>query len=96
MLRIAKRLQKKRQKGRELNVETEFDHVAVFDDVIFSFDPELAGFARLGERAERDQIVEVMSEDNGEYLIKLRDGSDHRCSRTYSRILSSWIQPQKV
>ena len=43
----------------------------------------------------RDQITELLSEDNGEYLIKLRDGSEHRCSRTYSRILTTWLQPGK-
>ena len=40
----------------------------------------------------RDQIAEVISEDDGEYVIKLRDGSEHRCSRTYSRTLTSWLQ----
>jgi two-component system, LytTR family, response regulator len=40
----------------------------------------------------RDQIAEVISEDNGEYVIKLRDGSEHRCSRTYSRVLKAWLQ----
>jgi two-component system LytT family response regulator len=43
----------------------------------------------------RDQITELLSEDNGEYLIKLRDGSEHRCSRTYSRVLATWLQPGK-
>jgi two-component system, LytTR family, response regulator len=40
----------------------------------------------------RNQIAEVISEDDGEYVVKLRDGSEHRCSRTYSRMLTSWIQ----
>lgn len=40
----------------------------------------------------RNQIAELISEDNGEYLIKLRDGSEHRCSRTYSRTLTDWLQ----
>lgn len=40
----------------------------------------------------RDQITEVISEDDGEYVIRLLDGSEHRCSRTYSRILTSWLQ----
>ncbi len=44
----------------------------------------------------RDQIVEMMSEDNGEYVVKLRDGSQHRCSRTYSRMLTTWLQPGKA
>ena len=44
----------------------------------------------------RDQIAEVISEDDGEYVIKLRDGSEHRCSRTYSRMLTGWLQSGKV
>lgn len=40
----------------------------------------------------REQVTEVISEDNGDYVIKLRDGSEHRCSRTYSRMLTDWLQ----
>ena len=40
----------------------------------------------------REQIAEVLSEDDGEYAIKLRNGSKHRCSRTYSRMLTGWLQ----
>ena len=40
----------------------------------------------------RDQITELISQDDGEYVIKLLDGSEHRCSRTYSRMLTSWLQ----
>jgi len=40
----------------------------------------------------QDQIAEILSEDDGEYVIKLRDGSEHRCSRTYSRMLTGWLQ----
>jgi two-component system LytT family response regulator len=43
----------------------------------------------------RDQIAEILSEDDGEYVIKLRDGSEHRCSRTYSRMLTTWLKPGK-
>jgi hypothetical protein len=43
-----------------------------------------------------DQIAEVISEDDGEYVIKLCDGSGHRCSRTYSRMLTGWLQSGKV
>jgi hypothetical protein len=38
-----------------------------------------------------DQIVELSSRDNGEYIVKLRDGSEHRCSRTYSGALDNWV-----
>jgi two-component system LytT family response regulator len=40
----------------------------------------------------RDQIAEIISDHNGEYVIKLHDGSEHRCSRTYSRMLTTWLQ----
>ena len=42
-----------------LNVEAELHDVAVFDDVFLAFDAELAGFARFGEGAEGDEVVEV-------------------------------------
>jgi LytTr DNA-binding domain len=38
-----------------------------------------------------DQIVELGGRENGEYLVKLRDGSEHRCSRTYAATLANWI-----
>ena len=44
----------------------------------------------------RDQIAEILSEDDGEYVIKLLDGSEHRCSRTYSRMLTTWLKPGKA
>lgn len=44
----------------------------------------------------RDQIAELLSEDNGEYVIKLHDGSEHRCSRTYSPMLMAWLQPENA
>lgn len=44
----------------------------------------------------RDQIAEILSEDDGEYVINLRDGSEHRCSRTYSRMLTTWLKPGKA
>ena len=38
-----------------------------------------------------DQIVELSGRENGEYVVKLRDGSEHRCSRTYSGALNNWV-----
>jgi hypothetical protein len=38
-----------------------------------------------------DQIVELMPLDNGEFRIKLRDGSEHRSSRTYAAALANWL-----
>jgi hypothetical protein len=41
-----------------------------------------------------DQIVELIAREGGEYVVKLRDGSEHRCSRTYSGALASWISSE--
>ena len=82
----------------ELHTKTEKVHLLRGTMTALEETLDLARFMRIHRSriVRRDQIVEVMSEDNGEYLIKLRDGSEHRCSRTYSRILTSWIQPRKV
>jgi len=37
-------------------------------------------------------ITELRSIDNGEYLVKLSDGSAHRSSRTYAGRLEHWMQ----
>jgi two-component system, LytTR family, response regulator len=36
-------------------------------------------------------IVELSAIDNGEYLIKLTDGSQHRSSRSYADIVKKWL-----
>jgi LytTr DNA-binding domain len=41
-----------------------------------------------------DQIVELSGRENGEYVVKLRDGSEHRCSRTYSGALDYWVDSE--
>jgi DNA-binding LytR/AlgR family response regulator len=41
-----------------------------------------------------DQIVELSGREIGEYLDKLRDGSEHRCSRTYSGALDNWVDSE--
>jgi hypothetical protein len=41
-----------------------------------------------------DQIVELSGRENGEYVVKLRDGSEHRCSRTYSGALDNWVDSE--
>lgn len=38
-----------------------------------------------------DQIVELAALDNSEYRVKLRDGSEHRTSRTYAPSLTKWM-----
>ena len=43
-----------------------------------------------------DRIVELRSIDNREYLVKLRDGTQHRSSRTYADRLEVWLRSGKV
>lgn len=38
-----------------------------------------------------DRIVGALVLSNGEYLIRLDDASEHRCSRTYSPSLTEWL-----
>lgn len=37
------------------------------------------------------RLVEVQSIENREYIVKLRDGSQHRSSRTYADRLEGWL-----
>jgi hypothetical protein len=39
-----------------------------------------------------DQIVELITLENSEYRVKLRDGSEHRSSRTYASALLHWMR----
>ncbi len=39
-----------------------------------------------------DQIVQLVALDNSEYRVKLRDGSEHRSSRTYAVSLANWMR----
>jgi hypothetical protein len=39
-----------------------------------------------------DQIAELTTQDNGEYRVKLRDGTEHRSSRTYTSVLENWLR----
>jgi two-component system, LytTR family, response regulator len=41
-------------------------------------------------------IVELSAVDNGEYLIKMTDGSQHRSSRTYADKLNKWLNRGKT
>ena len=38
------------------------------------------------------QIIELFSIENREYIVKLRDGSQHRSSRTYAGRLERWLR----
>src|SRR5205085_6624208 len=37
-------------------------------------------------------ILELRSMENREYIVKLSDGSQHRCSRTYATRIDSWLR----
>lgn len=39
-----------------------------------------------------DQIMELTRHDNGEYRVKLLDGTMHRSSRTYAPTLDDWLR----
>ena len=39
-----------------------------------------------------NQIRELVPLENGEYRIKLQDGTEHRSSRTYGGILTEWMR----
>jgi len=39
-----------------------------------------------------DQIVELIGQDNQEYLVELLDGTEHRSSRTYGPALENWLR----
>ena len=43
-----------------------------------------------------DQILELRSIENREYVVKLRDGSQHRSSRTYADRLEPWLHSERA
>ncbi len=43
-----------------------------------------------------DQILELRSIENREYIVKLRDGSQHRSSRTYADRFDRWLRTGRV
>ena len=42
-----------------------------------------------------DQVVELQTIDNGDYLVRLKDGSEHRASRTYADGLAAWLKDRR-
>ncbi len=42
-----------------------------------------------------EQIVELTKQENGEYLVRLQDGSVHPASRTYAPALDDWLRSGK-
>ena len=53
-----------------------------------------AGFLRIhrSRMVQSRCVTELRSIENGEYLVKLSDGSEHRSSRTYAKRLERWLQ----
>jgi two-component system LytT family response regulator len=43
-----------------------------------------------------DRILELRSIENREYVVKLRDGSQHRSSRTYADRLEHWLRTERA
>jgi two-component system LytT family response regulator len=41
-------------------------------------------------------ILELRSIENREYIVKLRDGSEHRSSRTYADRIEGWLRAEKL
>jgi len=41
-------------------------------------------------------ILELRSIENREYIVKLRDGSQHRSSRTYADRIEGWLRAEKL
>jgi two-component system LytT family response regulator len=42
------------------------------------------------------RILELRSIENREYIVKLRDGSQHRSSRTYAERIEGWLHMEKA
>jgi two-component system LytT family response regulator len=57
-----------------------------------------AEFARIHRSriVRLDQILELRSIENREYVVKLRDGSQHRSSRTYADRLERWLRAERA
>ncbi len=53
-----------------------------------------AGFLRIHRSriVQSRCITELRSIENGEYLVKLSDGTEHRSSRTYAKQVESWLR----
>jgi LytTr DNA-binding domain len=41
------------------------------------------------------RILELRTIENREYMVKLSDGSQHRCSRTYAARIHSWLRDNR-
>lgn len=59
-------------------------------------DPEKFARIHRSRIVRLDQILELRSIENREYVVKLRDGSQHRSSRTYADRLERWLHTERV
>src|ERR1700678_292141 len=64
---------------RCLDVEAEFEHIAVLDDVVLPLNAEPSGLARLGEGAELHQLLVGGAFGRDEPAFEV--GMDHACGR---------------
>lgn len=55
---------------------------------------DAAQFARIhrSKIVNLSRILELRTMDNGEYLVKLKDGTQHRASRTCAHRLEEWLE----
>ena len=59
-------------------------------------DPEQFARIHRSRIVRLDQILELRSIENREYVVKLRDGSQHRSSRTYADRLERWLHSERA
>lgn len=59
-------------------------------------DPEKFARIHRSRIVRLDQILELRSIENREYVVKLSDGSQHRSSRTYDDRLERWLHTEKA
>ena len=69
-----------------LHIEAEFDHVAVLNNILFSFEPKLAGLAGFGFRTECDQIVKGNNLRGNEPPLEIAVNDSRRCRGLIPRV----------
>ena len=69
-----------------LDVEAELNDVAVFDDVFFAFDAELAGFFgfHLGSQFDEVVVVDDFGCDKAALKVSMNDAGSLRCFRAFA------------
>jgi hypothetical protein len=61
-----------RQKNVHSNVEPEFHDIAVFHQILLSFDPQFPGFSTFRERTKLNEVVEVNCFRGNKSALKIR------------------------